>query len=167
MKKGIAMVTAFALLLLVAVPVFALAAPNGNGFATTGGNLLDTLAKLLGMTPSDIQTERIQGKSMVQIAEEKGVTEEKLMEAALAARKAQIDQLVKDGKITQAQADYMLTQMKTRIKANLERTTVGKPGWAGKRGNGQGMNGSGFGKGMNNGMGNKAGNAGVCPYVQP
>lgn len=166
MKKGIVMVTALALLLVVAVPVFALAAPNGNGFATTGGNLLDTLAKLLGMTPSDIQTERIQGKSMVQIAEEKGVTEEKLMEEALAARKAQIDQLVKDGKITQAQADYMLTQMETRMKANLERTTLGKPDWAGKRGNGLSMSGSGFGKGINNGMGNKAANAGVCPYVQ-
>ncbi len=166
------MVTALALILVVAIPAFAWAAgPNhGNGVGSLGGNLLDTFSKLLGMTPAEIQAERIQGKSLAQIAEGKGVTEEKLIQEAMAARKDQIDQWVKDGKMTQTQADYMLSQMETRIKASVERTTVGKPDWAGKSGNGQG-----FGKGMDRGAaggglhgagGVGQGNGGVCPYVQ-
>lgn len=174
MKKGIVSITVLALILAVAIPVFALAAPAGSGVGSQSGNLLDTFSKLLGLTPAEIQAERIAGKSLAQIAESKGVTVEQLTQEALKVRKAQIEQLVSEGKITQTQADLMIKQMETRMLTNLERTTVGKPDWAGQNANGtkgQGIGSKGTNKGMNKGMGRGAGNGGfgnggVCPYVQ-
>lgn len=114
----------------------------GQYFSRGAQWMVDTIAKLLGMTTAEVQAQRLAGKSMVQIAESKGVSKETLVNTVLDTRKAQLDVLVKDGKITQAQADLALANMKARVTANLERTTTGpaSQGYMGKGGrNGAGM----------------------------
>lgn len=173
--------------LLAGVPaVNALAAGNqSGGKASQGyglqmnrnfGSMQADLAEFLGISQEDLQAERQSGKSLVQIASEKGVSEQELVDYVIGQRKARIDQMVSDGKITQEQADQHEQMMAERVKENLNRTDVGPNGFGnGGRGNkaaGEGA-GAGMGKGPGNGQGNcgapgiRAGygaGTGVCPY---
>ncbi len=110
---------------------------RGRGFGPVFGrqSVLDAAAKALGMTSQDLVAELKAGKSLADIAEEKGVVEDAVKRAVLDALKAQLDQAVKDGRLTQTQAE----QMKTRMEQVLEqgwpffgRFFKGRPFW-GKR----------------------------------
>jgi hypothetical protein len=87
---------------------------------------------LLHMTSEQVAVERQAGKSLVQIAQAKGVTEQQLVNTILAAKRADLDKLVRDGKLTQAQADLMYTNMQQTVAQAVNRTGVGS-----MRGNGQ------------------------------
>jgi hypothetical protein len=76
------------------------------------GVVSDALSKLLGMTPEQIYAERSAGKTLAEIAKDKGVTDQQLIDAIVAGRAEVIAQAVKDGRMTQAQADWMLAKMK-------------------------------------------------------
>jgi hypothetical protein len=104
----------------------------------------DAVAKLLDMTEDEIQAERQLGKSLAQIAAAKGVSEDTLIKTILRAKKDALAGLVKDGKLTEAQADAMIENMTDRVKTMVERTDVGPAfGRGGARGMmGQGMRGS-------------------------
>lgn len=77
------------------------------------GVVSNAISKLLGMTPQDIYAEHSSGKTLSEIAKEKGITDQQVIDAMLAGRQEMDAQAVTDGRITQAQADWMLTQMKT------------------------------------------------------
>lgn len=88
---------------------------KGFGFGFCGGGswaTYDAVAEALGLTPVELFTELHSGKTLGEIATAKGVDLQKVQDAAnaaqLAARKAEIEQAVKDGTITQEQADWML-----------------------------------------------------------
>jgi hypothetical protein len=83
---------------------------------------------LLNMTSEQVIAERQAGKSLVQIAQTKNVTEDQLVSAILAAKKAELDELVADGKLTQARADLMLENMEQAVTQAVNRTTAG-PQW--------------------------------------
>ena len=87
--------------------------------------------KLLGMTAEEIQAERVAGKLLVEIAQGKGISEDALIAAIMEAKKAQLADLVKTGKLTQAQADAMLVHMQDQVKVMVERTVTG-PMWQGQ-----------------------------------
>ena len=173
LKWFIGLVMAGVLVLAIAVPALA-AGPNGTGTPAPsaaippcgncngadygqgfGGGMDDVVTRLLGLTEEQIQEQRQAGKSLVQIAATKNVSEDALITAIIADRKADLDKLVADKKITQAQADQMLNQMKDRVKIMVNRTTVGPPEWAGKgtgamggmRANGNFASGTGTGPG--------------------
>lgn len=130
---------------------WAMGGPWSGGYSVPGA-----LAELTGFTAQEIQAKRADGKSFVQIAAEKGVTEQQLLDKVLAARKDALAASVKAGRITQAQADSMLQYMESRIKADLEWTpTPGAPGV-----------GPGFGPGMM-GRGGCWGGFQNQPSVQP
>ena len=86
----------------------------GRGFGMCGGSWesYDAIAKALGLTPEQLFSELHAGKTLDEIAEEKGVDLQKVQDAAKAAQveamKASIQQAVKDGKLTQEQADWLL-----------------------------------------------------------
>lgn len=84
--------------------------------------VLDAAAKTLGMTSADLTT-ALKTKSLLDLANEKKVDVAKLRAAMADAEKAAIDQAVKDGKLSQAQADAM--------KANLkpENVDLNRHGW--------------------------------------
>ena len=89
----------------------------------------EDVAKILGLTVEQLQTERLSGKSLAQIA---GANKDTLIAQLLEARTASVNDLLKAGKITQAQADYMLSNMAERVKLQVERTNVGRPAFAGQ-----------------------------------
>jgi len=88
---------------------------RGFGFGFRGAGswvTYDAAAKALGMTPEQLFTALHSGKTLDEIAEEKGVEMQTVTDAIKAAEKeamkADIQQAVKDGKMTQEQADWML-----------------------------------------------------------
>lgn len=117
----------------------------GFGYQTISG----PIAQLLGMTADQIQAERLAGKSLAQIAEAKGVTKDTLVNTMVGSRKALLDERVKAGTLTQAQADTALATMKARISQSVDRTQVGPN----RPADGQGL-GLAFGRGQ---MGMQAG----------
>jgi len=74
------------------------------------GVVSDAVTNLLGMSQEQIYTERQAGKSLADIAKEKGVTDQQLIDAMTAGQQQVIEQAVKDGRLTQAQADWMLAR---------------------------------------------------------
>jgi hypothetical protein len=79
------------------------------------------------MTQEEIQTQRLAGQSLVQIAASKNVGKDTLVSTILDAKKATLDKLVAASKLTQAQADAMLSNMQTQVTTMVERTSVGRP----------------------------------------
>jgi len=111
----------------------------GQGWGRSHGQeaiCSETLSELSGLTPEEIQAQRQEGKSLVEIAAAQGVSEDALVEAIMAAKTEFIQQRVEAGTLTQEQADLMLEQMEQRTLQAVNRTTVGPPDWS--RGNGRG-----------------------------
>lgn len=94
---------------------------NGRGGPghSVGGNqdsgvrqaLLDGATKALGITATELTTQLRSGQTIAQIAQSKNTTEQAVVNAALAAAKAQLDAAVKAGTITQAQADAQYSKL--------------------------------------------------------
>ena len=116
----------------------------------------EEVATLLGMSAADIQAERLAGKSLVQIAKDKNIDEDKLISTILDAKKADLAKLVDDGKLTQAQMDLMVEHMQAQVKTMVERTTVGpmqdRQGM-GQMQSGMGRGRAGMGQGFRGGRG--------------
>jgi hypothetical protein len=102
------------------------AGPRGNGgrsplgnFMLGGSPMFKAVADLLGMTPGQLLDAQLAGQTVLDIAKGKGVTEQQLADAILAARKDSLDQAVKAGRLTQAQADSSLERLKAMAPADL------------------------------------------------
>ena len=83
---------------------------------------------LLNMTQQQMISERQAGKSLVQIAATKNVNEQTLVDTILTAKRADLDALVSQGRLTQAQADQMYANMQQAVPQAVSRTTTG-PMW--------------------------------------
>ena len=105
----------------------------------------DAMAKALNLTPTQLFEALHSGKTLDAIAKEQGIDLAKVQEAAKTARtqamKERIAQAVKDGKLTQEQADWLLQGM--------EKGYMGK-GRGGMFGFGQGPMGRGGMRGHGN-----------------
>jgi hypothetical protein len=93
---------------------------DGYGMMGAGATMGDDLEKLLGIDHADIHAAHVSGKSLVDIAAEKGVSEDKLIQTILNGRKSALDQAVKAGKLTQDSADQMLKFMEANMKTMVE-----------------------------------------------
>lgn len=131
----------------------------GAAMRDAGGRLVDVVAKLTGLSADDVQAKRAAGQSFEQIAASKDVSADKVVAQALAVRKQLLDEKVKAGVITQAQADAALAAMKTRLESRVANTAACTGQGGGGCGGGGG--GCGMGGGMGRGMGRGAG-AGGC-----
>lgn len=89
----------------------------------------DDVAMQLGMTTQDLYNHMASGKSMVQLAAEKGITEQQLMDNIMAGRTAAYGQAVKEGHMTQAQADAMLQNLNNNLKLMVNGQGSGATGW--------------------------------------
>ena len=65
---------------------------------------------------------------MADLAAAKGLTVAQVQDKVLAGMKAQLDQAVKDGKLTQAKADQAYSQMQQRIQSGDWIDNLGKGG---------------------------------------
>jgi hypothetical protein len=122
---------------------------EGRGMGFFGGGMwksFDAIAQALNLTPTQLFEELHSGKSLADIATAKGVDLAKVQQAMQADRiqamKDAVTQAVKDGKITQEQADWLLQGLE---KGYMPR------GWGKGFGFGRGMGGHmrGFGGRMN------------------
>jgi hypothetical protein len=100
--------------------------------------MFDTAAEALGLTPQQLFTELHAGKSLAEVAEDRGVDMETVQEALSAARDGAmqyaIKQAVEDGKMSQEQADWLLE--------GLEQGYMPGRGFGRGFGHGPGMRGS-------------------------
>lgn len=133
MKTWIKFGTIAALVLVVSLMVSASAfaqvpnaggGPDGRGRGGMGmggpeNSLVATAAQVLGLTQTDLVTTLNTGKTIADVAKDKGVALDKIVDAAIAVRKTALDQAVTSGRMTQAQADTQLAAMKTSVTAQL------------------------------------------------
>ncbi len=101
--------------------------------------MIATYAEKLGLSVEDLNARLAAGETMAQIAAAKGLTTAQFQSLMTEARSSAIDQAVKAGTLTQAQADWM----KQRGAGMMA-------------GGGRGMRGSGQGRGSSTN----------CPYTQ-
>lgn len=114
----------------------------------------DFLAKLTGKSADEILNELKAGKTMVQVAEENGITLDSLKKALIEQKEAYIDQLVKEGKITQDRASAMKQNIEQRINSWDGTCQYGKGSGLGL-GMGYGKNNAGKMSGFGQGFGAK------------
>ena len=83
---------------------------GGKGFA-----MMESAADLLGLEPRELKEELQSGKSLTEIAQEKGFTQDTLIEKIQAALTAKLDQAVADEKITAETAAKIKENLTQRI----------------------------------------------------
>ncbi len=113
--------------------------PLGLGRGNWGGpdnSLVAVAAKVLGMEQTALVAELNAGKTIAEVAQAKGVALDQIVTAFVQPHVDWLNQAVKDGKITQAQADQYIATMKANVTAKLSAPFT-------PRGNGNGM-GTGF-----------------------
>jgi hypothetical protein len=171
---GVVVATLLGGLLLVGVPAAkAFAVGNQAGrqssqgcglkMGQNQGSMSTNVAEFLGISQEDLQAARQSGKSMVQIAADKGISEQQLADYVIGQRSDWLDQLVSDGRITQEQADQRIQQMTKQVTENLNRTDTGPNGLGSKSGKGGGNTGAGAGLGNGPGAGQGSGSGqGLC-----
>ncbi len=91
--------------------------PGKRGRGLFGPGRLDTAATAIGITPEELRTALRDGKSLADVAKEKGVDPEKVVSALVAELEAHLDQEVASGRRTQAEADQKLAGATERIRA--------------------------------------------------
>jgi hypothetical protein len=121
----------------------------GRGFGLFGGGgwatQFDALANALNLTPTQVFEQLHSGKTLDEIAKAQGVDLTKVQEAMNASRiqamKDAIGQAVKDGKMTQEQADWLLQGLEKGYMGKgrgfgFEFGPMGRGGRGGMRGHG-------------------------------
>ena len=114
--------------------------PRGGGMGPFGS--IATIATTLGISETTLSTALQGGKSVADVAAEKGVDLNKVVDAIVAERTTALKQAVTNGRLTQQQADQIITM----LKANLPHLLSLKHG-AGDMGPGRHFGGRGFGRG--------------------
>jgi len=94
---------------------------------------LDQLAEFLGMTPEDFWSALRGGKSVAQIAQERGKTRQEVVDFLTGKVKARLDEAVATGRITQERADEAMAAFQARLPQVLDyvRDCTGCPGCGG------------------------------------
>jgi hypothetical protein len=144
------------IVLVAAVGVLGLA---GVAYAADIKTPADIAAALSGKSVADVTMERAEGKTYGTIAKEAGKLDE-FKAQMLEQKKAVLDQRVKDGTLTQQQADEVYNRVKTN-QAACDGT--GNAGIGKKYGTGFGQ-GNGMGRGMGRGAGVGNGSYGGAGY---
>ena len=90
------------------------------------GDVLSAAATYLGVTETALATELKSGKSLAQVAQEKGKDVNGLVTALVKAEKADLDQVVKNGMLTQAQEDGIVSALQAKLTALVNNTFPGR-----------------------------------------
>ena len=108
--------------------------------------MLETAAKAIGISTTDLDTALRSGKTLADVAKSKGVDPQKVVDALITEANTRIDKAVTDGKLTAEQAATEKAEAATRIP---DMVNNGRPGRGGPDGRGhggpRGMGGPGHG----------------------
>lgn len=131
---------------------------QGRGYGPLHDYVEQALAKKLGITEDAVEKELAAGKPMYQIALDHGIKQADLASFMNDVHKEAFANAVKDGVITQQQADWMLQRMQNRGGYGTGNCPMSNgQGAQFGRGNGYGpgmMRGNGYGPGMMGGWQN-------------
>ncbi|MBI5032019.1 MAG: hypothetical protein HZB51_15920 [Chloroflexi bacterium] len=94
---------------------------RGSGIGGPQNSLVAVAAKLFGMDAQTLLQQLYGGKTIADVAKEKNVATDKIIEAFVAERAEALKTAVTNGRLTQAQADAQLALMKTNAQAELTR----------------------------------------------
>jgi uncharacterized protein YidB (DUF937 family) len=86
------------------------------------GSIIQETATILGVDQSAVTDALKQGKTLAQIAQEKGLSEDDFLQKVTAAETKAIDDALTAGKITQDQADKQKSGLSDRLKQMIENT---------------------------------------------
>lgn len=119
----------------------------GERFGGMGMGMAQTeaaAAKALGLTPDKLRVAMQGGKSLAAIAKDQNVSVDSLVSAMVRASEARLATAVKEGRLTQAQADKMKTSLTKRItdRVNGVRPSRGTGHGPGRAGNPSGTGAS-------------------------
>lgn len=117
--------------------------PPGRGHRMKGLHAaLDVAATTLGLSEQDLRAELRAGKSLADVAEEKGVPLATLKSALQKAAEDHLAEEVAEGDLTQAQADERKKDLSARLDDLLQRKGLPGPGRGHGRGHGPGAPGA-------------------------
>ena len=107
-----------------------------HGPGAKGGPGLEIAAQALGMSADELHTALEGGQTLAQVASDKGVNVQVVIDALVAERTTHINQEVTDGKLTQAEADQKLADLAQRVtdRVNNPRPEGGPRGDHGPKG---------------------------------
>ena len=134
-----------------------------GGYHGHGAICSETVSELLGFTHEEIHEQRLEGKSLAEIAADHGISEDALVAAIMATKAEAVQARVDAGYLIQEQADAMLEQMELRTFEAVNRTDVGPADWSqgqgcGGLGESNRNGGTGFGMGRGSMMHGWGGN---------
>jgi transcriptional regulator GlxA family with amidase domain len=94
----------------------------GGFMGGSENSLVSVAADKLGMTVNELTTELSNGKSIADVAKDKNVDTQTIVDAYLAHVQDSLNQAVTNGRITQAQADSILQQTTDNVPDMLNNT---------------------------------------------
>jgi hypothetical protein len=94
----------------------------------------EAVAKALGMTTAKLDTALKSGKSLADVAKDQKVSVDSLVKAMVALAQDKLAAAVKDGKITQEQADMMKSSLTQRITNHVKGVRADRGPGHGQRG---------------------------------
>ena len=129
---------------------------GGRGFGGGFGSSLSAATSYLGITAQELQTDITSGKTLAQVAKDKGKTAAGLVRAMVTLQKKQLDASVSAGQFTQQQEDLIVSSLTQRYTAIVNGTRPSGRGFGGGFGGGDDGGGPGGG-----GTGNFGGSGGA------
>jgi uncharacterized protein YidB (DUF937 family) len=84
---------------------------DAEGYGPMHEYMIDAFAQALGMDAGELESQIEQGKTMWQVAQGQGLSDEEISDLMVEARAEAFKQMVADGVISQEQADWMLERM--------------------------------------------------------
>jgi len=106
--------------------------PGGPG-GLGGGRGLDAAATSLGVSADELRTALRDGKSLADVAAEKGVAKDKLIGDLVKAAETRLSEQVAAGRLTQAEADERKADLQDRITQMVDRKGLPDRGDRGAR----------------------------------
>ena len=103
-----------------------------HGFGHFGARL-DAAASYLGLTPAALRTQLESGKSLAQVARDRGKSVDGLVDALVADARQKLDEAVAAGRLTKAQETDFLAGLRDRITALVNGTHPDGPDFGGPR----------------------------------
>ncbi len=97
---------------------------------------LDTVARTLGITTDELRSELASGKTLSQVITEHGKTVDDVVHALVAEAQTKLDQAVADGRLTQEQANQILSTLPDRLKQMIQRNRLPGQHWHQREGAG-------------------------------
>lgn len=128
---------------------------EGPGGGPRGGHPgrgpgIDAAAEALGMERDELLEQLRDGRTLAEVAEERGVSAQAVVDALVAEVREHLDEAVEDGRLTREQADERIAGATERITERVQEGHPG-PGGRGHRGHGPGggpgLRGGGAGEG--------------------